>query len=169
MKKITKKSNINLENYVNIQTGETLVSEMSNTKTTLTASTQTGHVLISSDDYAVMNSEAVEYLMEVLNRSEMGSLTIMTTDLKTPLNLVYNNNVPHTNETLQQRLGISSRETFTKLIRKLMKLGILYQIKGNIMGDVRVIYMLNPFIARKRKTFDDKVFNIFKEIKCKDC
>jgi len=42
-----------------------------------------------------------------------------------------------------------------------MKAGVIYQIKGNIAGEVRVIYMMNPFLARKRKTIDKEVFNVF--------
>jgi hypothetical protein len=44
-----------------------------------------------------------------------------------------------------------------------MKLGVLYQIKGNIGGKIRVIYMMNPFVARKRKQLDSKVIDVFKE------
>jgi len=85
----------------------------------------------------------------------------MATDLKTPLNLVYNGPQPHSNESLQLLLGYSSRDKFFKLLKKLMELGVLYQIKGRISGEVRVVYMLNPYIARKRRTIDNSVFKVF--------
>jgi hypothetical protein len=50
---------------------------------------------------------------------------------------------------------------FLKLLNKLMKVGVIYQLKGRIRDEIRVIYMLNPFIARKRKTIDKEVFNVF--------
>ena len=128
-------------------------------------SEESNFVILTSEDYAIIDSKAMTFLREHLNRSELGSVGIMIEDLKTPMNIVYNNNVPHTNESLQAVLGISSNSTFTLLMRKFIKLGVLYQIKGNIMGKVRVIYMMNPFLARKRKQLDADVVKIFKEFK----
>jgi predicted transcriptional regulator len=88
----------------------------------------------------------------------------MASDLKTPLNLVFNHSVPHTNETLQVALDIASRSTFTLLIKKLMTLGVLYQLKGNFMGKVRVVYMMNPMLARKRSKMDAVVNDVFKKL-----
>jgi predicted transcriptional regulator len=92
----------------------------------------------------------------------MNNILMMTTDLKTPLNIVYNGPQPHSNESLQKFLGYSSKSTFIKLLQKLIKEGVLYQIKGRISGEVRVIYMMNPFLARKRKTIDKEVFEVFR-------
>jgi hypothetical protein len=87
----------------------------------------------------------------------------LSTTTATPLNLIMNkNNQFHSNETLQQYLNIKSESMFFVFIRKIMKLGIIYQIKGNIHGSVRKIYMLNPFMSRKRRTFDHQVLEIFK-------
>lgn len=161
IKKVKKSTTIDVGEYVNMTTGETLVSEVTGSNLTLTAKSDTNSIVISNEDYYVVDAKVLDYLSSILNRSELGSLSIMSTDLKTPLNIIYNNNVPHTNETLQQKLGMDSPSGFSKLIKKLMKVGILYQIKGNIMGQIRVIYMMNPFVVRKRKVIDATVLELF--------
>jgi hypothetical protein len=160
--KQVKKTTFDVTKYVNTETGELLTSELKDSKMVVTITEKGDYVIITSDDYIVLDSQAVSYLASVLSRTEFSSVMAMTADLKTPLNLVFNGPKPHTNETLQKYLGYSSRAMFSKLINKLMKIGVLYQIKGNIQGEVRVIYMMNPFLARKRRTVDNKVVEVFK-------
>jgi len=154
--------NFDVDKYVNVETGEVLSSELKNIRPSVTVTEKGDYMIMSSDDFIILDSKTAEYLAEELSRAEFANMLKMATDLKTPLNLVYNGPRPHTNETLQNFLGYASESMFSKLIKKLMKVGVLYQIKGNIMGEVRVIYMLNPFIARKRKTVDTKLFEVFK-------
>lgn len=164
--KITKKydsKQINIEDYVNIKTGEPLTLEQSGVR--MTIKEESGMAVLQSDDYVVIDSESLNQISKLLSTSELGHTLTMTTLLKTELNLIYNNNIPHTNETLQRYLGFSSQSMFFKLVKKLIKVGVLYQIKGRIMGEVRVIYMFNPLIARKRKTIDRKIIAIFNEVK----
>lgn len=160
-KKVKINKKIDPSQYVNVESGEILNSEIKNLE--MGISQEIDRVMIHSDDYTIVDSRAMAFLKNHLNRSELGSLSIMSEDLKTPLNIVYNNNIPHTNESLQTILGIASNSTFNLLIKKMMKFGILYQIKGNIMGRIRVIYMMNPFVARKRKHLDSNLLNVFKE------
>jgi len=164
MKLVRQKKKIDVSKYVNTDTGEYLNSELTGKGSITTVSDDDRYVTISSDDYTIIDADALRYLQSLLNRSELGSLSIIASDLKTPINLVFNNNVPHTNESLQKALNINSNSTFNILIRKLMKIGVLYQIKGNIMGSVRVIYMMNPLLARKRSKLDSQVFEIFKKL-----
>ena len=90
---------------------------------------------------------------------------MMAEDLQTPYNFVYNKTVPHSNETLQEYLGYKSKAMFLQLIRKLIQIGVLYQMKGVINDQVRIIYMFNPLIARKRKTIDENTMKLFKDIR----
>jgi predicted transcriptional regulator len=161
IKKVKINKKIDPSQYVNVESGEILNSEIKNLE--MEISQEMDQIMIHSDNYTIVDSRAMAFLKNHLNRSELGSLSIMSEDLKTPLNIVYNNNIPHTNESLQTILGIASSSTFNLLIKKMMKFGILYQIKGNIMGRVRVIYMMNPFVARKRKQLDSKLLNVFKD------
>lgn len=157
-----KKVAIDLTKYVNEATGELLTSELQRDKMVVTVTKEGDYVVITSDDYVVLDCKTVNYLSDILSRTEMNNILMMATDLKTPLNIVYNGPQPHSNDSLQVFLGYSSKSTFIKLLQKLIKAGVIYQIKGNIRGEVRVIYMMNPFLARKRKTIDKEVFDVFK-------
>jgi hypothetical protein len=161
MPKIKKSVNFEVEKYVNCETGEMLTSALGRDKMAVSVTEKGDYMLMSSDDYIVLDSATVRYLAQELSRAEMNSVVMMATDLKTPLNLVYNGPQPHSNESLQAFLGYSSKAMFFKLLNKLIKAGVLYQIKGRISNEVRVIYMLNPYLARKRKTIDSKVFEVF--------
>lgn len=157
-----KKVSLDLSKYVNTDTGELLTSELQKDKMVVSVTEEGNYVVITSDDYVVLDCKTVNYLSDILSRPEMQSILRMATDLKTPLNIVYNGPQPHSNDTLQKFLGYSSQAMFLKLLKKLIKEGVLYQIKGKICGEVRVIYMMNPFLARKRKTIDKEVFSVFK-------
>ena len=158
--RLKKNVDFDLETYVNIETGELLSSSLGRDKLSVSVTEKGDYVVMSSDDYVVLYSATVKFLANQLSRAELSNVLMMATDLKTPLNLVYNGPQPHSNESLQAFLGYSSRAMFFKLLNKLMKLGVIYQIKGRISGELRVVYMLNPYIARKRKTIDNTVFKI---------
>ena len=162
-KKQKKIKKLDLSPFVNINDGTFLSSELEDAKVEITEESNT--VVMTSDNYTIIDVHAMNFLRQYLNRSELGAIGIISSDLKTSYNIVYNNTIPHTNETLQEVLGIASNSTFNLLIKKLMKLSVLYQIKGNIMGRMRVIYMMNPFLARKRKLINENVVNIFSEFK----
>jgi PHD/YefM family antitoxin component YafN of YafNO toxin-antitoxin module len=162
--RVKEKVNINVDDYVNTSTGEPLTDELKNDKSLLIVTKENDkYIIISSDDYCILDSQVMLYLGTILKKAELASIILMAQDTRTPINLVYNSseNMPHTNETLQQFLGYGSKAMFINLIRSLMKIGVLYQIKGKIHGEVRVIYMLNPFISRKRKQVDAKLAEVF--------
>lgn len=152
---------IDLSKYVNLETGEPLVDEMpKGTKVSLKK--DSGQTLVKYDDFAVISTDAIDYLSVVLNNSDFSNVLKMSVTTKTALNLLYNNNIPHTNASLQNYLKINSESGFIKLVQRLMKIGVLYQIKGNIYGEVRVMYMLNPFLSKKRNMIENDVISIFK-------
>lgn len=163
-RKVTKNIRIDPGKYVNSETGEMMDSELKGVKH-ISANQSTDLVKVISNDYCTMDTTIMRYLSTQLNRQELGSINIMALDLKTDQNLVYNGNIPHTNETLQEKLGIASRNTFTLLIRKLMHLGVLYQLKGKIFGEVRMIYMMNPYLARKRSLINGTQIKFFDKFK----
>ena len=119
--------------------------------------------VVTYDNYAVISSEAVEALQSVLNDSDLGKVMKMSLTIKTDLSILFNENIPHTNKTLQYYLKIKSEAMYIGLIKRLMRAGVLYQIKGLIWGEVRVIYMINPYICRKRKTFENRVLEVFRK------
>jgi len=156
--KVSKKEVVDLESYVNIETGEVMSSEFDSLK----YDTDTGKSVVSYDDYSIISSEAVFALQDVLNDSDLAKVMKMSITLKTELNILFNDKIPHTNKTLQKYLAIRSEAMFIRLVKRLMNVGVLYQMKGLIYGKVRVIYLMNPYICRKRKVFERKVLDVFK-------
>ena len=162
--KVMKTSEVDLSKYVNHDTGEFLTESIpDNVK--LKCKEETGTFVITSEDYAVIETTALLSLFKILNNSDIANIIRMSVTTKTPLNIVFNNNTPHTHDTLQKYLEISSKPMFLNLIKRLIKAGVLYQIKGRIYGEVRVCYMLNPFLSRKRKQFEQKVLDVFNDFK----
>ena len=84
------KVNLDLTKYVNADTGELLTSELRRDKMAVTITEEGNYVVITSDDYVVLDCKTVNYLSEVLSKPEMQSILKMATDLKTPLNIIYN-------------------------------------------------------------------------------
>lgn len=164
VKRIIKNIEVDLSDYYDSKTGELLVS-MIDKNTAIVVQQDTGMKEITSSDYSVIDSESFLVLMKLVNNSELAKIMKMGICTKTPLNIVYNNTLPHTNKTLQKYLEMSSESMFLKLTKKLIKVGVLYQLKGLIHGEVRVTYMLNPFLFRKRRLFESKVFEVFNQFK----
>jgi hypothetical protein len=160
---IKKNVELSLDDYIDEETGEVkILAEIpENTKVLKNSD----YSIITSTDYAVLETAALMELTKILNNSDLANVIKMSVITKTPLNIIFNSNIPHTNETLQKYLEISSESMFMKLIKRLVTAGVLYQIKGRIYGEVRVCYMLNPFLSRKRKVFENKVFDIFEKFK----
>lgn len=165
IKKATINETLDLSKYHNSETGELLSSELVGEGKKITIEKDTGMMVVNSDDYAVIDSKAFLQLIEELNNADLAHVVKMFPLTKTEMNIIYNNNVPHTNATLQEYLKIGSQSKFSNLVKRLIKVGVIYQIKGNIYGRVRTIYMLNPFISRKRKTISEDLTTIFKNFK----
>lgn len=161
VKRVKENVVLDVSAYHNEETGELLSSELKGTVVTVTKKT-TG-VMIDYDDYATISTEAMLQLANVLNNSDLGNTLKMSLCAQTPLSLLYNNNNQlHSNKSLQEYLEIKSEAKYFDLIKRLIKAGVLYQIKGLIYGEVRKIYMINPFISKKRKVFDEQVIKVFK-------
>jgi len=160
---IMRKSKIKLGEFVNKETGEMLLDEVAGANKVLSVKEDTGLVKIDRPDgsYGTFSAESIQVLMGVLNKSDLGSVLSIAVDIKTPLNVVYNNNIPHSHETLQRYLGIKSESMYMKLISRLVKAGVVYKLEGLIQGEVRKIILINPFLFAKRATFDKKVIEVF--------
>lgn len=164
IKNVKKNVRVNLDKYVNYETGELLLSELKDSASIVTKMS-TNLVEIRPDDYFTTNSDALKYLFKHLNRQEIGAVMFMAMDLQTDQNLVYNGTVPHTNYTLRKSLGIKSTSTYALLMQKLMDLNVLHQSKDRVQGMVRVIYSMNPFLVKKRKTLDHQLLKVFSELR----
>jgi len=164
---ILKKKDVDLSKYANTNTGEILSEELED-KVSIVVNKDTDMSVVSYSDYSVISTEAIIILSQILNNSDFANVIKMAVVVKTPMSIVFNDTIPHTNETLQKYLEIKSESMYISLVKRLIKNGILYQIKGLIYGEVRKIYIINPYICRKRKVFENKVLDMFQQFKKED-
>lgn len=152
-----------LSNYVNIETGETLVSE-SKAGTEITVKEKPEYFTINSNEYIIFDSAAINYLNNILPKADVSRIYLMSNMLKGDCSVIcQSNNHPHNSETLPIVLDLS-QDKFYKLVRKLVNKNILTYCVCAPSGYVQKIYMLNPYIARKRKTINCELNYFFKDI-----
>lgn len=162
-KSIKKSIEIDLSEYYNSETGENLIEQISGKGISLSLKEDTDLVTLKQpDNFSFINLDTLIKLYDVLSNVELGYLFRLIPLTKTEFNIIFNHTIPHSNHTLQKYLKIKSNKTFHELIKKLVKEGVLYQMKGNISGAIRVIYVMNPFLSNRRKTFNKEVTTIFK-------
>ena len=151
------------ENYMNKETGKTLAEEVTKgVKITMTEDTK--FFTIDSDEYVVFDSDAINYLTKELAKAEMSRVLILANMVKGDCSVIYqNNNHPHTSDTLPQALALSKDE-FYKMVRKLVSKNILAYCVCAPSGFVQKIYMLNPYVARKRKALNEELKVFFKDV-----
>jgi hypothetical protein len=149
--------------YVNTETGETLGSE-TNDKISITMKEATGLFEIDSNDYIVFDSGAIAYLESVLGNADVQRVNRMARMLKTDCSILcQDNNHPHSPETLSVIFNLSKNK-FYEMIRRLVSKNILSYCVCAPSGYVQKIYMLNPYIARKRKNFNCELLVFFRDI-----
>lgn len=162
--KVTNNVKIDLDSFYNEQTGESLSSEIVGTRTSVTFRKETDLITLKKpENFSMINLDTLNKLYQILSNSDLGYLLKMFPLTKTEMNMIFNNTIPHSNYTLQKYLEIKSNKTFHTLIKKLISVGVLYQMKGNIQGAVRVVYIMNPNVSNRRKTFDNSLVDFFKE------
>lgn len=155
---------IDLDKFFRDTTGESLASEIVGNNLSVTVKKETDLVTLKKpENFSMINLDTLNKLYKILSNSDLGYLLKMFPLTKTEMNLIYNNTIPHSNYTLQKYLEIKSNKTFHTLIKRLISVGVLYQIKGNIKGAVRVVYIMNPNVSNRRKTFHNSLVNIFKD------
>lgn len=161
MKVIAKPVTLDADRYVNVETGEMLVQDGRKIK----AAEVTDKAAVSSSDFVTIDVDAIEWLVERLNDIEIGKITRMAATAKTEYCILSSsNNFPHTPETLAKYLGMNLNK-FYEFIRKLVKMNVIAYCVCAPSGYIQKIYMLNPYIARKRKTIDRTLLTFFRDIR----
>lgn len=157
------KENIDLTNYVNVETGQLLSDEMSK-GTIVQTLKETNQFIINDNEFVVFSSEAIAYLNRVLSNVEVRRIFTISDMLKTDCCIVsQRNNHPHTPETLSLTLGMDMNK-FYEFVRKMVKKNVLAYAVCAPSGYVQKIYMLNPYIARKRKTINCELKHLFRDV-----
>ncbi len=154
---------INPEEYVNTDTGEILSSEIKQ-GISLVLNKQTNQFIIDSDEYVTFDADAIYYLAEHLNAADRGKVMLLANMVKGDCCVLYqNNNHPHTPETLSVTFDMHIQKWY-EFVRKMVKKNILAYCVCAPSGYLQKIYMLNPYIARKRKTINCELSHFFSDI-----
>lgn len=163
MKNSYNKERIDFEKYVNTETGEPLSSEM--TGATSINVKNRDKVIMSSKTYFVIDAEAMEYIRQEFNRTEMARILEMCNMVRGEYNIIFDNstNEPHTKETLMVELDYTVNK-FRDFIKKLYTKSVIYYMSGYKDGIEKTWIMLNPFIARKQKTYSMKCVDKFQKL-----
>lgn len=165
MKEITPRkvtSNINAGDYVNVETGELLISEVKD-GVTLTVKEGTTQFMINSDKYVTFDTNAILFLASTVGNADIGKIVQIANLVKGECSVVYNGNYPHTSESLAVTLDMNLNK-FYAFVRKMVKSGVMAYIVCAPSGYVQKVYMLNPFIARRSKFFHVSVQQTFKKL-----
>lgn len=161
---ITTNIELDIANYFNGETGESLASEIVGNGYSVSVKKESELVTLKRpENFSFINLDTLNKLYSILSNSDLGYLLKIFPLTKTEMNIIHNNTIPHSNKTLQRYLEIKSNKTFIELIKRLIRAGVLYQIKGNIKGAVRVVYILNPNVSNRRKTFHSSLIDIFRD------
>lgn len=155
--KVKKTSKLDMSKFINAETGELMDSELS--KTTIKISEDTNLVSLSSDEFITIDSKVLNFLLKnkIITTTESGYVLAMANTVKTDYNALYkNNNTIHTLDSIAVLLELSIDRT-KKLLSSLRKKDIIFLLKRS----KDTIYLLNPYIARKRKTINTECIAIF--------
>lgn len=149
--------NLDLSKFVNIETGELLVSELTD-EISLKILKDTNLVLVDSKNYFIVDTEAMTTLLQekIITKGDFAQIVVIAKTLKTEYNAAYNYNIPHTLTTLATLLELSYERT-TSLVKKLCRKNIMHKY---VAADI-TLYCLNPYLTRRRKHFDKDLLALF--------
>lgn len=156
-------SKINPEDYVNHDTGELMNSEVKD-GVSITFKESTNQFIIDSDEYVVFDADAIYYLTNQLSNADRGKIMTIANMVKGDCSIIcQTNNHPHTPETLSVTLDMNLNK-FYEFVRKMVKKNILAYTMCSPSGYLQKIYMLNPYVARKRKTINCELNTFFRDV-----
>lgn len=167
MNKITKRKEniaIDADKYYSSEDGSQLTDRLNSENVKITIRKDTNQFIINSDEYVVFDSQAIIYLTEHLSTTERGKIMTMANMVKGECSVIsQNNNHPHTPETLCVTLDMNLNK-FYEFIRKMVKKNIMAYCVCAPSGFLQKIYILNPYIARKRKNINCELNTFFRDI-----
>lgn len=162
MKKKTTTQKIDGNQFVDKDTGETLKSAVPDIRSVNTVDENV--VIMNSDEYVIIDSAALAYIQENFSPTDLGRIMKMTDMTYGEYNVLYNGVTPHTTTTLMEELEYS-RNKFANFMKRLHRKSIIYYLEGYVDDKKKKHIMLNPHLARKRKTFNKQCITVFEDIK----
>lgn len=155
------KRKIDGDQFVNKDTGEMLDSNV-----TAVTVVDTELMIMHSEEYVILDSKALSYIQENFSPTDLGRILKMADMTYGEYNVLYNKNVPHNRETLMEELDYT-RNKFSNFLKRLEMKSIIYYISGYVDGKRVKYFMLNPHLARKRKTIHKDCLKSFQPLAIK--
>jgi len=153
---------VDLNSFVNVKTGELLGS----TGAMVVRSEDTGLVMVDSSEYVMVDCRSFWNVCDLMMPADLGYLFKMVQMLGTAWNVVCGrNNTPHSAESLRAALGIKSESGFYSLMRRLEEIGVVYPVYKYVDEEKRRTYMVNPYLARRRKTISKIAISFCRDLR----
>ena len=160
IKNVIIKEKINSSEYININTGELLQSEKPNI--TSVNKVFSNLKIIDSKEYIVIDSAALRYISQKFSNAELSRVVDMANMVQGQYNLVsQEDKTPHVDKTLSVVIDYNSPNKYKKFMDKLLRAGVIYYLIGYKNNEKVKYIMLNPYLARKSKTFDIQCLEVF--------
>lgn len=161
--KAYKKKKINPSDYVNIHTGQPLVDEYGSITSVNIPNNDL--VIVSSNEYFIIDSEAMRYIADNFSSTEVGRITKMANMVSGCYNVLHSKqDIPHTNDTLMEEIEYT-RDKFSMFMKKLHRKHVIAYLEVYSEDEKLVRHiMLNPTLARKSKGFHPKCTSVFQNL-----
>jgi hypothetical protein len=161
-KKKTTRKKVDGDQFVDKDTGETLASVHPGVRSV--NSVDDDVVIMHSKEFVVIDSIAFQYIARNFSVTDIGRILKMADMTYGEYNILYNGSVPHDKASLMEAMEYS-RNKFASFMKRLERKSIIYYISGYFDDKPAKYIMLNPHLARKRKTINRECFEAFQDIK----
>lgn len=164
IKKRKVKKKLDPNKYANIETAETFDSEL-NPGETPYMDVETGEYVLSFANFVSSDAVFDEKICWLLSAADYRRYRLMSNWLHTNFNVILSgNNRPHTLQTLAKAIRLSVDET-TRLVKRLAAKGLLVYMCCPESGYDKKIFMMNPYVTRKRNSFHEHFLPLFTDIR----
>ena len=156
------KRKIDPNNYFNSITGEVLFSEFPNT--TSFNVKDANLIIVDYDEFITIDSKALRYILTIFNQADMSKILRMADMVKGIYNVLYDEKgSAHSPQSLRLSLSYDAAE-FSRFLKRLHTKSVIHYIAGYKDGRKCKWIMLNPTLARKKKTFHTDCTSVFDDL-----
>lgn len=122
-------------------------------------------VIIHSNSYVIIDSIALQYILQNFNPADYGRILKMADMTNGAYNVLYDNRkTPHSDLSLMAELKYT-RNKYADFMKRLYRKSVISYIYTVKDGKEIKYIMLNPNLARKRKTIDKNCLSYFGELR----
>lgn len=131
---------------------------------TLTAGKKTNKVSVNYTNYLIIDIDKIQILVNKLRQVEIALLISILTYIQTETHICMDeDDSPMTAKKAGRLIGESEQSTKIKL-NALVNLNLLYYGKLHYRKSLGKVYVVNPHLLKKGKTFDKRLMSYFDDI-----